>query len=366
GTPRSAQLLAAPASAVHVPFLEGRPFAEVLKKARAESKPIMLDVVAEWCGPCKLMDRTTFSDPAVVEWAKKSVVPTRFDAEKGEGRKLASRYAVRSFPTVLFLDGKGNEIDRLLGAHPPEDFRLYGGQIVTGKSRLAEGLAKLKKEWNPETAVAYATSLAQRNDLARVRPLALRIVGDDPDLTHGETLDTFFLLVALEDYNEKVSPETTDLISTYLPRIPASDQRAGMMAVVLARELGRRGDVAEARKAVAMGLKLTGESSLLAVDLLSAQGTAERKAGQNEAAVATFRRAAQLAESLNAAPTARASRQLDLAEALAAAGKATEARAALATGLERAGNAATALARASRIALLLKSPDEAVTYARRA
>ena len=88
----------------------------------------MLDVVAAWCGPCKVMDKTTFSDPAVVAWAKKNVVPARVDAEKGEGRRISARYQAFSFPTMLFLDGTGNEIDRLVGAFGPADFqRGVGG-----------------------------------------------------------------------------------------------------------------------------------------------------------------------------------------------------------------------------------------------
>src|SRR5207253_1925909 len=99
----TARLLAdnPPPAQPHVPFIEGKPWAQVLKRARSEKKPVLLDVVAAWCGPCKLMDRTTFSDPAVVDWAKSHVVAARVDAEKGEGRKLASRYAVRSFPTII-------------------------------------------------------------------------------------------------------------------------------------------------------------------------------------------------------------------------------------------------------------------------
>src|SRR5205085_147620 len=85
---------AAPAP-THVPFVEGRPFAEVMKRAKAEKKVILLDIVASWCGPCKLMDKTTFADPDVTQWAKKVAVPARVDAEKGEGRKLAYRYAIR-------------------------------------------------------------------------------------------------------------------------------------------------------------------------------------------------------------------------------------------------------------------------------
>lgn len=356
---------ASPASSPHVAFIEGRPFAEVLKKARAEKKMVLLDMVAAWCGPCKIMDKTTFADPAVAAWANKSVIAARFDAEKGEGRKLGYRYAIRSFPTVLFLDGKGNEVDRLLGAHPPEDFHRYGSEIVNGKSRFVEGLAKLDKQWSTDSAMSYVQSLAQRNDLERLRPVAIRIVNEDPDLTKAETLDSFALLVAIEDYNEKLSPETTDLLMTYLPRL-GSEPRALMLSTVLARELARRGDVPEVRKLVAQAMEKA-QGNLLAADLQTAQGNAEKRAGNHEAAIQSFRKAAELADKLGAGPGARAMRQLDLAEAYAAAGKKEEARAALTLGFGLVGESdVTVLTRAARIALLLKRSDEAVTYAKKA
>jgi thiol-disulfide isomerase/thioredoxin len=354
--------LAAPPASVHVPFLEGKPFADVLKRARAEKKPVLIDVVAEWCGPCKMMDRTTFADPAVVEWARK-VVPARFDAEKGEGRKIAARYAVRSFPTVIFVDADGNEIDRLLGAFGPPEFKTHGESIVTGKNRLAEALAKLKKTFSYDEAYGLVRSLADRNDLPRARPLAVRIVSEDPDFGRPETLDTLVLLAALEDIAEKVTPETEDLISTYLPRL-GQDSRRGVLSVILAREEARRGDAAGAKATVTQALQALGESNAYATDLLIALGNAQKSAGQLDAAVATYKRAAAAGQ--NAPRSLQAFVEMNMAEALAAAGKAQEARTAVASALQKSGEEPAALARAAKVAILLKDPKDAVAKARRA
>ena len=350
---------------VHVAFLEDRPFAEVIKKARAEKKPILLDVVASWCGPCKYMDKTTFSDASIVDWSKKTVVPARVDAEKGEGRKIAGRYAVRSFPTILFLDSSGNEIDRLSGALPAESFRANADRILAGKGPLSEAILGLKTQWSTEIAGSIALALAQRNDVPRLRPLVHRLMSEDPDLTGPSTLDAFASLVALEDFADKVSPETCDLILTYLPRLGA-DPRHGALATILAREFARRGDRDEARKLVTVTLKTLGEGSPYASDLQAALGAAEKKAGNIAGAVAAFKKASSLAEAASAAPSVRAARQLDLADGLVAQGKGAEAAAALKAGLERAGDDPGALARAARIKVLLKAPTEAVTLARRA
>jgi thiol-disulfide isomerase/thioredoxin/Flp pilus assembly protein TadD len=352
-------------AAVHIPFIEGKPFAEVLRRAKAEAKPVMLDVVAEWCGPCKIMDQTTFSDPAVVEWAKKTVIPARVDAEKGEGRRISARYQAFSFPTVLFLDGKGNEIDRLVGGYQPAGFRRAADAVLTGRTPLLEGLAKLKSSWNAGEALPLASALAVRRDLPRVRPIALRVVSEEGDLSRPEIFHLFAQLVAIETLESDQSSETADLITTFLPRL-GSDPRRAFFAAALVTGLGVRGDVATARAVAQETLAAVGDSSTYSADVVAALGAAERKAGNGPQALAAFQRASALAEKNGAAGGVRVERQFDLAEALAASGKLVEAKKAYLAGTA-AGPLDTQLsARAARVALALKEPAGAVRHARQA
>lgn len=364
GAPASA----AEAAPVHVPFVEGRPLAESLKAAKAQKKPVMLDMYAVWCGPCKFLDRVTFSDPAFVAWAAKSVVPVRIDAEKGQGRKLSARYAVTTFPTILFLDADGNELDRLAGAYRAPEFQKYAEEIISGRSPLQATLTKLKTQWSPADATNVASALAQRNDVGRLRPLVQRIVSDDPDLGEPHTLENLTLLAAMEDVVESLSPETADLVATFLPRL-GSDPRRALLALFLSRQLLRDGDAAGAKAAAAVALKAVGDDPAknpYVGDLLAVVGRAELKLGKASDAVATLKRSVELLESARMTTVARAARQLDLAEALAASGKKDEARAAAQAAVDVAGNDPITLSKVARLLVSMKMPTEAVVTAKRA
>ncbi|MEO8585021.1 MAG: thioredoxin family protein, partial [Acidobacteriota bacterium] len=352
-------------SAPHVPFIEGKTFAEVLRRAKAENKPVMLDVVAEWCGPCKFMDKTTFADPAVIGWTKKNVISARVDAEKGEGRRISARYQAFSFPTVLFLDGNGNEIDRLVGGYGAADFQRGGEALLAGRTQLLVALARLKAAWNAEDALQVANALAPRRDLARLRPIALRLVAEEGDLSRPEIFQLFAQLVAIETLDNDPSAETGDLIATFLPRL-GNDPRRGFFAAALVTGLGKRGDVATARVVTAETLQAVGESSPYSSDLLAALGGAERKAGNGPEALAAFQRAAALAEKNGASPAARVERQFDVAEALAASGKLVEAKNAYAAGIAIGPLDTQLAARAARAALALKDSAAALQHARQA
>lgn len=96
---------------------------EAVAKAKKEKKKIFVDFYTEWCGPCLNMALTVFTYPEVGAVYNDKFVCVKIDAEKGEGKELAQKYMVRSYPTYAFIDPKTQElVHRSGGNKPAADF----------------------------------------------------------------------------------------------------------------------------------------------------------------------------------------------------------------------------------------------------
>jgi len=99
-----------------------RSLSEATGKARSGDKLIITDVYTDWCGWCKEMDVKTWSHPAVIERSEKYVF-LKLNAEtEPDGVALQKKFGVVSYPTVLLLDSRGEEFERLEGYLPAEEF----------------------------------------------------------------------------------------------------------------------------------------------------------------------------------------------------------------------------------------------------
>ena len=102
---------------------------EVLKQAKAQKKIIFLDAYASWCGPCKMLQKNVFTQKAVGDYYNGRFINVKMDMEKGEGPALAQVYPLEAYPTLMFIDGNGRVLKKVLGYQSPEDLIAIGRSV---------------------------------------------------------------------------------------------------------------------------------------------------------------------------------------------------------------------------------------------
>jgi thiol:disulfide interchange protein len=90
---------------------------DALTQARRERKLIILDFSAEWCAPCKRMEKTTFADAKVKELLARCVL-VKIDTDREE--ELSQRLGVVGLPYIHFVSPGGKVLHRLRGFQSAE------------------------------------------------------------------------------------------------------------------------------------------------------------------------------------------------------------------------------------------------------
>lgn len=94
------------------------------EQARKEKKLLMVDLYANWCGPCKLLDRLTFSNADVQAALSKDFVAVKVNIEENqETRDLAAQLNTEAIPHVVFFDSNGKKLSEMVGFVPADQFR---------------------------------------------------------------------------------------------------------------------------------------------------------------------------------------------------------------------------------------------------
>ena len=80
----------------------------------SRQRPILLDLWADWCPPCVVI--APILQQVVKEFAGR-IALAKIEVDEGENMKIAGRYKVRGFPTIILFQN-GEEKGRFSGARP--------------------------------------------------------------------------------------------------------------------------------------------------------------------------------------------------------------------------------------------------------
>jgi len=121
---------------------------EALAAQEKEPKKIFMDVYTKWCGPCKLLDKNTFSNKDLIEFVNENYYAVKFNAEGTEdityqdftytnpnyqeGRKgrnathfFADALRLQGYPSLVFFGDDGKLIQAIPGYKTPQQLEIY-------------------------------------------------------------------------------------------------------------------------------------------------------------------------------------------------------------------------------------------------
>lgn len=111
---------------------------EAKEKATQEEKILFVDAFTTWCGPCKRMAKNVFTDPDVGAFFNEKYISLKLDMEKTEGRAFSAEYPVSAYPTLFFINEKGELLKKVVGGKSAEQFLAIGKSIVESYDRSGD------------------------------------------------------------------------------------------------------------------------------------------------------------------------------------------------------------------------------------
>jgi thioredoxin-related protein len=139
--------------------------AQALATQKKEPKKILIDFYADWCSPCKDMEKNTFNHPEIAKIINDNFYAVRFESDGNEtvmfaGRTFTnpdykgkkgknplhqfSKYMnINIIPTMVFLDEKFEPITSLSGALKAKEVEPYFTMIASNDYKNI----KTRKGW---------------------------------------------------------------------------------------------------------------------------------------------------------------------------------------------------------------------------
>lgn len=111
-------------------------FEEAVEKNKTDKRKFIVDVYTDWCGWCKKMDASTFTNPVIVDYINKNYHAVKLNAEQKDTIKLGEKIFVNenpdkrknahqlavallngrmSYPTIVYLDENANMLSPVPG-----------------------------------------------------------------------------------------------------------------------------------------------------------------------------------------------------------------------------------------------------------
>ncbi len=105
---------------------------DIFANAKAQKKLVLLDLKANWCHWCHVMDDSTYSNKEVIDYLNEHYISAEADQDKRPD--LANKYRDYGWPATIIFDANGNEIVKRSGYLSPKNFLRLLKAVVADPS----------------------------------------------------------------------------------------------------------------------------------------------------------------------------------------------------------------------------------------
>ncbi len=169
---------------------------EALAAAEGGDRYVLVDLYAEWCGWCKVLEKEVFTTPEFRDFTRDMVL-LRVDVDDGgEGSALQARYMANSLPTTLILDSGMVKIGEVKGYKPTAQFIASVRGELEEFGTMLELFDRVKRGDDLELKRRLAEDFHGRGDGARAAALYQSML----EQTDPGTAQAWLLYLSADSY----------------------------------------------------------------------------------------------------------------------------------------------------------------------
>lgn len=138
--------LAAPAKPKLVHWMD---YTEALEKAKNSAKLVFVDLYADWCVPCRIMDANVYSDPTVASLLNTRFYPVKLNADSqdtimcdGQKKTVQECYfqvwELHALPAFVLIAPKGLSILTVTDSMSPQELQMLLLQFLDKEKEWIE------------------------------------------------------------------------------------------------------------------------------------------------------------------------------------------------------------------------------------
>jgi len=167
-------------------------------RAKAEDKPILLDIGAVWCHWCHRMDADTYAEPEIASFINENFVPIRVDNDRRPD--INARYNMGGWPTTAFLTPEGEIITGATYIPPTQMPRIMSQVLQSyrgNKAALLQQAAEIARKREqasrarprPDARISWGIVTQIVGSLARAYDPIYGGFGAEPKFPQAEAYD---------------------------------------------------------------------------------------------------------------------------------------------------------------------------------